>query len=370
MHFARAFAGSAILGLLVFSFIQERVHAQSSVLPAQCVDCHASEPKYPVRGARTQYLTSGHRNIGNASYANSDDCQGCHTNEGFIQRATKGSVDTKKFVRYPSEIGCFTCHAPHEKKDFSLRQTSAVKLANGAGFDRGKSNLCAACHQARRTPKDEVKPRAIPTESWGAHHGPQADMLTGTNAYELPGKKYSKSPHAVLPQAECVTCHMTLPAGRYSLSPAIGGHSFNVEGEVHDEPVVNTAGCLASGCHSEMKQVKGAAFFDRKAPADYDGNGKVETIQQEVQGLYERLINNKGTGLLQTMNNPIYDSKGKFIEANKTQYPLEVVGALYNYKFVKEDGSRGIHNTTYAVQLLMDSIKALDKSFDDSKRPQ
>ncbi len=54
----------------------------------------------------------------------------------------------------------------------------------------------------------------------------------------------------------------------------------------------------------------------------------------------------------------------------KTQHPVEVVGALYNYKFVKEDGSKGIHNTTYAVQLLMDSIKSLDKSFDDSKRPQ
>jgi hypothetical protein len=48
---------------------------------------------------------------------------------------------------------------------------------------------------------------------------------------------------------------------------------------------------------------------------------------------------------------------------------VEVVGALYNYKFVQEDRSKGIHNTTYAVQLLMDSIKALDKSFDDSKRP-
>jgi hypothetical protein len=356
--------------LLALVLLPRIAAAQTTILPKQCVDCHASETKYGVRGARTQYLTSGHRNLGNASYANADDCQGCHTNEGFIERIKKGSVDTKKFVRYPSEIGCFTCHAPHETGNFSLRATSAVKLANGATFDRGKGNLCANCHQARRTPKDEVKARAIPTSSWGAHHGPQADMLTGTNAYELPGKKYSKSVHANLPQAECVTCHMTLPNGRYSLSPAIGGHSFSLESEVHEQRVVNTAGCLTSGCHSEMKQVKGTPFFDRKAPVDYDGNGKTETVQQEVQGLYERLINNKGTGLLQTMPNPIYDAKGNFIENNKTQYPVEVVGALYNYKFVKEDGSKGIHNTAYAVQLLMDSIKSLDKNFNDSKRPQ
>jgi hypothetical protein len=28
-----------------------------------------------------------------------------------------------------------------------------------------------------------------------------------------------------------------------------------------------------------------------------------------------------------------------------------------------------VHNMTYAVQVLMDSLKALDKNFDDSKRP-
>ena len=363
--------GWALFGLSLFVLfaVAPMADAQTPVLPQACLDCHGSETKYPVRGARSQYLTSGHKNLGNASYANSDDCQGCHTNEGFIERVKTGKVDVKKFVRHPSEIGCFTCHAPHDTGDFSLRKTNALTLANGTKFDRGTGNLCASCHQARRTPKDEVRARNIPTESWGAHHGPQADMLSGTNAYEYPGKKYSSSAHAALPQASCVTCHMTLPNGRYSLSPAIGGHSFRIEGEVHENRVVNTAGCLTSGCHGEMKQVKDMPYVDRKAPADYDGNGKVETIQQEVKGLYERLINKKGSGLLQKLSPPLYDAKGKFIENNKTQYPLEAVAALYNYKFVVEDGSKGIHNTTYALQLLMDSIKALDKSFDDSKRP-
>jgi len=361
---------SIVLALVCAAVLSASIsYAQTFAFPNDCVACHGSEPKYPVRGARTQYLTSGHRTIGNASYANSDDCQGCHTNEGFIERAKTGKVDTKKFVRYPSEIGCFTCHAPHDKGDFSLRRTSAVTLADGATYDRGKGNLCASCHQARRTAKDEVKARVIPSDSWGAHHGPQADMLLGGNAYEYPGKQYSKSPHAILPQADCVGCHMALPSGRYSLTPAIGGHSFNVAGEVHERPTVNAAGCLSSGCHTEMKQVAGKSFFDRKAAADYDGNGKVESVQEEVQGLLDKLISPRGTGLLQTMKNPPYDAKGNFIE-NKVSYPIEVTSALYNYKFVKEDGSRGIHNTKYAVQLLIDSIRGLNKNFDDSKRPQ
>jgi hypothetical protein len=354
---------------LVTLLLLPSISASQVVFPKECVDCHGSETKYLVRGTRTQYLTSGHRTIGNASYANSDDCQGCHTNEGFIEFVKKGKVDPKKFVSNPSEIGCFTCHTPHDTGNFSLRTTAKVTLANGVTFEKENGNLCANCHRARRTPKAEVKARNIPTASWGAHHGPQADMLLGTNGYEFPGKKYSKSAHALLPKADCVTCHMTQPKGRYSLSPTIGGHSFKIEGEVHERPTLNTAGCLSSGCHTEMKQVPGTLFFDWKAPADYDGDGKVETIQEEVEGLYERLISKQGTGLLQTMKDPPYDAKGKFIN-NKTQYPIEVVVALYNYKFVQEDRSKGIHNTTYAVQLLMDSIKALDKNFDDSKRPQ
>lgn len=343
-------------------------HAQSTILPKACVDCHGSETKYPVRGVRSEYLTSGHRTLGNASYANADDCQGCHTNEGFVQRVRTGKVDTKKFVSNPSEIGCFTCHAPHDKGDFSLRTAVKVTLANGVAFDKGKGNLCASCHQARRMPKDEVRARNIPTDSWGAHHGPQADMLAGTNAYEFPGKKYASSVHTALPNATCTTCHMALPAGRYSLSPSVGGHSFRIAGEVHEEPKLNTAGCTTSGCHGEMKQVRGTHYFDKKAPADYDGDGKIESAQEEVQGLLEKFINNKGTGLLQTMKDAPYDAKGKFVNS-KTQYPLEVVAALYNYKFVSEDRSKGVHNLTYAVELLMDSLKSLDKNFNDAARP-
>ena len=357
-----------LFGVLVCLSSYAIADAQTSILPKGCIDCHGSETKFPVRGIRSQYLTSGHRTLGNASYANSADCQGCHTNEGFVQLLKTKKVDPKAFVANPSEIGCFTCHAPHENGNFSVRTTAAVNLANGVAFNKEKGNLCANCHRARRTPKEEVRARNIPSDSWGAHHGPQADMLAGTNAYEFVGKKYTSSVHGALPGANCVTCHMTLPSGRYSLSPAIGGHSFRIAGEVHEEHKVNTAGCTNSGCHGSMAQVKGTHYFDKKAADDYDGDGTVETAQQEVQGLLEKFVNDKGTGLLQTMKEPMYDAKRKFINT-KTQYPVEIVAALYNYKFVLEDRSNGVHNLPYSVQLLMDSLKALDKSFDDSKRP-
>lgn len=366
MKLRRCFLVAAVLP--VAALAAAAAYAQATILPNSCVDCHGSETKYPVRGIRSQYFTSGHRTLGNASYANAGGCQVCHTNEGFVQRVKTGEIDSKEAVSNPSEIGCFTCHAPHDKGDFSLRTTAKVTLANGRIFDKGIGNLCAGCHRARRKPQDEVRARNIPTSSWGAHHGPQADMLAGTNAYEFPGKKYASSVHTVLPNATCTTCHMSLPSGRYSLSPSIGGHSFRIAGEVHEQPKLNTAGCTNSGCHGEMKQIRGTHYFDKKAPADYDGDGKIESAQEEVEGLLQKFIDGKGTGALQTLSDAPYDASGKFVNS-KSRYPLEVVGALYNYKFVLEDRSKGVHNLPYAVQLLMDSLKALDKNFDDSARP-
>jgi hypothetical protein len=331
--------------------------------------CHAEETKFSVRGARSQYLTSGHRKLGHASYANSEGCQGCHTHEGFVERVKKGKVDPKAVVANPSEIGCFTCHAPHERGNFSLRTVARVTLTNGAVFDKSDANLCASCHRALYVTKDEVRPRAIPFDFWGPHHGPQADMLAGTNAYEFQGKKYSSSAHTRRSAADCITCHMSQPDRRYALEPAIGGHSFNVGGEVHGAPKLNNAGCLGAGCHAKMDQVPGKPLFASPAAADYDGDGKLENVQEEVDGLLERFINRQGTGLLQKTRDPLYDAQGKFVRT-KAEHPVEVVAALYNYKFVLEDRSRGVHNSTYAVQLLMDSLKALDPGFDDSRRPQ
>jgi len=34
-----------------------------------------------------------------------------------------------------------------------------------------------------------------------------------------------------------------------------------------------------------------------------------------------------------------------------------------------EDRSRGVHNATYTIQVLYDTLKALDPKYDDSLRP-
>jgi len=345
-----------------------------------CAACHGGDAEFPVLGARLGYDTSGHKNNGNSYYANGGGCQKCHTNEGFIEYVKTGSVDPKSFVKYPSQQGCFTCHTPHETWDFSLRTSKPVKLTSGAVHDMGSGNLCANCHQVAFAPA-----RALVKASeaknilghWGPHHGPQSDILMGSNGYEFPGKRYSSSSHKDVIADGCVTCHMSLPEGRYAFSPSLGGHSFNVVAEVHEAGKVNNSGCIQ--CHADLKQVPGAEVFDYRAKADYDRDGKLEPVQEEVQGLLDAFVNSDGTGYLQRTNPPMFKpgAQATFLDlgsgwANSKQgsWTEAEVGALYNYKIIIEDRSRGVHNAAYTIQLLYDSLKALDPRLDDSLRPR
>jgi hypothetical protein len=351
-----------------------------------CKDCHGSTPIYNIRSARLGYNHSVHNNGGHSFYANGGDCIKCHTHEGFVKYGGKGAkIDSKEYVAAPTQPGCFTCHDPHVTGDMSLRTTAPATLVSGKVFDIGKGNLCANCHNSRYKATDLVK--ALPANKvaghWGAHHGPEADMLIGTNAYEYPGKKYYSSVHSTLTKNSCVECHMTFPQKRFSYEPGMGGHSFELVGEVHHQPKLNTAGCLGN-CHTKMKQVKAPnpdtplkgfwwhqseAVFDSPAKADFDNDGKVEPLQSEVEGLMNFFVNTKGTGYLQQGDLPMFKEDGTWNWTRmKTMRSEKEMAALYNYKFVAEDRSRGIHNAPYTIQVLYDTIETLDPSFDTSKR--
>ena len=351
-----------------------------------CLDCHGPTPAHNIQWARAGYDHSVHKNGGHAFYSNGDECQKCHTHEGFVQYGGKNvKIDPKSYIKTPSQPACFTCHAPHERGDMSLRIAHAVKLGNGKKFDMGKGNLCAFCHQVRGKVTEIVK--AMPAEElkgyWGAHHGPQADMLIGNGAFEYPGKTYYSSVHSTLTKNSCIECHMSYPQARFSMTPAMGGHGFEIVDEVNHQPKLNTSGCLGS-CHEKINQkiIKNQdtpvdtfwwhqteAVFDYKAKADFDNDGSVEFLQAEIEGLLNLFVNNKGTGYLQRGELPMYKKDGNWNwTKSKIERPLKEVAALYNYKFVVEDRSRGIHNAPYAIQILYDTIETLDPGFDTSKR--
>ena len=108
-------------------------------------------------------------------------------------------------------------------------------------------------------------------------------------------------------------------------------------------------------------------LFDVKAKADFDRDGRVEAAQVEVQGLLDLFVNPKGSGL--PADHSIRSCIKKDAEASFAglgsgwagtpagQWSEAQMAALYNYKLIVEDRSRGVHNLTYTVEVLYDTLK-------------
>lgn len=285
----------------------------------ECGTCHSDEP--PMSPEIAQYENSVHANPGfELAYAGGrSDCSRCHSNEGFIAFITTGEeLDPEA----PTRIHCFTCHKPHESKDFTLRTTAAYTLENGQPYDRGNSNTCANCHHAKRNVDTYVYDGVTFTSKyWGPHHGPVSDMLMGTNGYEYAGVSYTSSWHTTGLSAGCVTCHMDSTGVN-----TLGGHSWNME----NSGTENVGAC--TDCHT------GLTTFDR--------DGKQTEISALMDSLRTKLI---AAGLMDTTDHAIED----------VTTSADSAGALWNYLFVKEDKSKGIHNYDYAKSLLESSISEL-----------
>jgi hypothetical protein len=87
-----------------------------------------------------------------------------------------------------------------------------------------------------------------------------------------------------------------------------------------------------------------------KAFADYDGDGVIEGAQDEIRGLLERL----------KAKLPIDSLTGEPITMLKDSLKIknrpDLVQGLWNYYFINNDKSLGVHNMKYAVALLQKSL--------------
>ncbi|PJA99441.1 MAG: hypothetical protein CO128_03620, partial [Ignavibacteriales bacterium CG_4_9_14_3_um_filter_30_11] len=112
--------------------------------------------------------------------------------------------------------------------------------------------------------------------------------------------------------------------------------------------VDNVTACAQTGCHASF----GAKFSDKKfyvnGNADLDNNGTTEGMQIEIQGLLDRLAK-----LLPPVGSTDVVITDSFITKVVAQ-------AAYNYLFVKEDRSFGVHNPAFAYSILASSISKLD----------
>jgi len=335
----------------------------------KCGTCHTAEQdtNYFVQGRVFQWAQSKHANGGD-SERNSGTCAGCHTTEGFIQRMGGQAVSNQNA---PSPPGCFACHSPHQRGDFSLRKMTPVLVRSqiatvpDATFDYGPGNLCVQCHQTRdMSPKPDPSKTAptdsivISTSRWYPHYGVQGQMLMGEGGFKFPDYAYQgnsiHSTATIIKQEGCPTCHMAEQVYPPNLGTGkAGGHTMNIRfpGEGGGESTLLT-GCKQSGCHAAIT----TADFPGPSTAPV---GAQTAITANLDTLYRLLVARDWIETDQSSSNfglVKIPASGKLVIK-----PAIKAGAIYNYFFIEHDLSEGVHNTRYALDLLRSSIAELRK---------
>jgi hypothetical protein len=318
-----------------------------SIDAALCGSCHTDEhhPTYD------EWLSSAHSQIVD-SPAHRASCAKCHNGlySGEYLDDPENFVNPSSDPTEAEPVLCVVCHDPHGNDNPGhLRNASVMDpvLPNAILTEaRGAGRLCMNCHNGRRTEEDMLDQiNNGSSRGIGPHHSVQGDMLAGVNAYVdiNPAFAWSSSKHILVEDA-CVTCHTHPHEGDLANGiPNFMGHTF--------EPVVEAC----EPCHGVL------ADFDAViAKQDFDWDGTIEGVQDEVQGLLDSLQ----TAIIDASTSQASrDSLLANFEGNLGKPTITTVDqrkAGYNWSYVLFDGSTGIHNTTYAVQLLQQSIAYLN----------
>jgi len=277
-----------------------------------CMECH--DDTTLITGKQTGLSMAVHGTGDAFVRGTRASCAGCHSGGAFSAMVAEGLQPNQVEVGDPNPTrqDCRACHAVHTSyttADWALETTEPVVLYafDDITFEGGKGNLCANCHQPRRTiaAPDADGNIAVTSTHWGPHHGPQSAMLMGMGG--AGNVVSSGSMHYRIVGDTCVSCHIG----------ADGSHSF----EAVD------ASC--SPCHDE----------------EFDAGASQAAVQELVTQLHDLL-----------------EAKGLYHDGHPVvgTYPAAEAEALWNYIFIAvEDGSLGAHHPGYTMDLLEASIAAL-----------
>ncbi|MFZ4619409.1 MAG: hypothetical protein ACOYNS_02545 [Bacteroidota bacterium] len=373
----------------------------------KCAQCHNPndvDTTYRVITKSTQYEMSGHKELGNYD-RNTTTCAGCHTNEGFFERSQRGVANetftinaasgplTMQAYTSSSPVGCFTCHAPHKRGDFSLRDTvgsvkifSLVKENTTKAFT-GNTNaqLCVKCHQPRMTsqflipgttptswqPSNVVgtDTARIYTSRWNNHvSGEGIQTMLGFGGVEFTGNTYTNSYHSTALQnksLDCADCHMATPVGNKG-----GGHTFKV-GYIPEGSTTlsyNLAGCNTSACHGTSGAITTSGAKWKGVRDEMTGKiRQLAVLMMDSTRVGQWTVKKAGkfnpwiTMSVSASGDTSYAANAN-TGANVLQItPAYKAGALWNLQMAIYEASHGIHNTAYTRSLLDASIAELKK---------
>ncbi len=267
-------------------------------------------------------------------------CRQCHSGNGFIDYSRDypdGTVVNSTHRGSLRVIDCLVCHATHgESQDGKLlRIYDTVRLPTGQVFSGvGAGATCMACHNGRTGPPVQNTTPSLSTP----HYLLGGVMLEGVNGVTF-GYTLQSSNHTTNPAIDCTTCHMAPGPTSGPEVGKVGGHSFRLKD--HESGFENAANACG-GCHTGLTTV------NRPAGGDYDGDGAVEGVQDEVSGLLASVLAQlQAKGAIQLSGHPYWDLNAVLVADR-----ILVKNAIWNWEFVDNSGDLGVKNTGYAVGLL------------------
>ncbi|MGP1358776.1 polyheme membrane-associated cytochrome C [Roseicyclus sp.] len=290
-------------------------------------------------------------------------CAACHSETGMLDwLGADGSAPLT--VEHPGTIntviGCASCHVSEAEALDAVPFPSGVTLTG-----LGTSATCTMCHQGRAS-TDRVLSATegmdldtvVPDLGFiNVHYGVAAAVMHGAEVrggFQYPGLAYAGRFTHVPSANTCVACHEP--------------HTTEVE----------TEGCIA--CHQGVNDITAI----RTRHADFDGDGVTSGgIRDEIAGLHAILGEAIQAYAREVVDAPIGYAPGGFpyffndtdgdgtISPEEAAFPNRYASwtprllmAAYNYQVVAKDGGAWVHNPSYALQLLHDSIVSLGERVD------
>jgi nitrate/TMAO reductase-like tetraheme cytochrome c subunit len=272
-----------------------------------------------------QWVESGHSNI-LLFPAQRDGCVSCHDGGAFaLEQTEQAELERDFFI-------AIDCRACHTGRGVELMEAGTVSIPTAENVAAGTGAQCLACHNERRAPNIEDENRSAP------HNSSQAGVFTATGGIRVEGVDYGSTTAHVNIDNTCVGCHMTVGEGGFQ------SHTFRVD-DVQ-------ASC--GDCHQDIQNV------NLQARNDYDGDGETKGFQDEVEGL----LNLLEAAIADELDDGTFEVGGGRIQfkdaaGEDVEVPNEVYLAAYNHTLVTNDGSFGIHNPLFTLQLLQSSYRAL-----------
>jgi predicted CXXCH cytochrome family protein len=367
-----------------------------------CAPCHFSSDRHGIGYAWSASLhaISTTETAKNPQYTDRPVCARCHTGQGYINEVVGGKAQplpATGLLVYdnPASIGCSTCHDPHNGSNAMQLRAKTV------------GDACIGCHLTRMS-------------SRGLHTAGQGSMLMGANwtpfsidianaylkapsssaqqnnaavgpwsGWEFPGYNYENSSHSDM-KDRCAGCHMAsspsyLAAYNSNFAKAdtlitkLGGHTFKVAFEnivgTDTTTILNPTGC--EECHGEVK-IEFVELTQAKT------SKMLSTLYDVLPKRDSTVSATAPKGAVILFTDTVWMQNNSKVPASaKRKLTLTERAAAYNYQFVNNDGSGGVHNYNYAKGLLMSSIEQVqlgagaasivsvkDVPYDNGKRVQ